>query len=187
MNRRRFIENSCACGLVSLIGTAQLSDQDEKKGTNTKKHVPQEMNHDQIKNLLRFIDASQSEAVKEDIFGQLGYECFYSRNLDKWIENYIANVQAFLDRVNIEKKSKYWRKLEFNQEHTILTLIGRKVEGCACAFADCTQPPKSLCYYCCKNFQQELFGILLGKKVKVEITKAYLLGDDRCNTLIHII
>ena len=92
-----------------------------------------------------------------------------------------------MDRVNVEKKSKYWEKLEFNADRTELTLVGRKVESCACAFADCPQPPKSLCYYCCKNFQQELFGMLLGKKVEVRIDKAFLLGDDNCNTTIKIV
>jgi predicted ArsR family transcriptional regulator len=66
-------------------------------------------------------------------------------------------------------------------------LTGKKVLGCACAFADCAQPPRALCDYCCKNFQQELFGMLLGREVEVEITAAYLYGDDRCNTIIHVV
>jgi len=152
-----------------------------------KKHVPQEMHPEQVRNVLRFIDASQSEAVKESIFNQLGHECFYARHLDAWIEPYQDNVQAFLDRVNVEKASKYWERLEFNEDQTVLVLTGKKVEGCACAFADCVQPPQSLCQYCCKNFQQEMFGMLLGRKVNVEITEAFLWGDERCSTKIHLV
>jgi hypothetical protein len=96
-------------------------------------------------------------------------------------------VQAFLDRVNVEKTSTYWERLEFNEDGTTLMLTGKKVEGCACACADCSQPPLSLCQYCCKTFQQELFGMLLGQKVEVKITEAYLLGDARCSTTIHLV
>jgi hypothetical protein len=149
--------------------------------------TPPEMNADQVKNILKFIDASQSETVKASIFSQLGHECFYARKLDAWIEPYRENVEAFLDRVNIEHASKYWEKLEFNEDGTILILTGRQVEGCACAYAECAQPPRSLCHFCCKNFQQEMFGMLLGKKVEVTITESYLLGGKRCSTTIHVV
>ena len=155
--------------------------------SNTEKHVPQEMNQKQIRNLLKFVDSSQSEAVKESVFGELGYECFYARDLDKWIGPFVGDVQAFLDSINIHHKSRYWERLEFNADRTALVLTGKKVLGCACAFADCAQPPRALCDYCCKNFQQELFGMLLGREVEVEITAAYLYGDDHCDTIIHIV
>ena len=126
-------------------------------------------------------------SVKKSIFNQLGHQCFYARNLDGWIGQYTGNVQAFLDKINVKKDSKYWERLEFTEDGTTLILIGKKVEGCACAFADCAQPPLSLCNYCCKNFQQELFGMLLGCKVEVMITEAYLLGHERCSTTIHLV
>ena len=152
-----------------------------------KPHTYQEMNQEQVKNILKFIDASQSESVKDSIFSQLGHECFYARNLDAWIGQYGEDVQAFLDRVNVQHASKYWESLEFSEDRTMLILIGKHVQGCACAFADCSHPPQSLCHYCCKNFQQELFGMLLGQTVEVKITASYLLGDDRCNTTIHLV
>ena len=152
-----------------------------------KPHIPQDMNQEQVKNILKFIDASQSESVKNRIFSQLGYECFYARKLDEWINQYRGDVQAFLDRVNVQHASKYWERLEFSEDRTMLILTGKQVQGCACAFADCSHPPQSLCHYCCKTFQQELFGLLLGQKVEVKITASYLLGDDRCNTTIHLV
>lgn len=152
-----------------------------------KPHMPQEMNQEQVKNILKFIDASQSESVKNSIFSQLGHECFYARKLDGWIEQYRGDVQAFLDRVNVQHASKYWERLEFSEDRTTLILIGKKVQGCACAFADCCQPPQSLCHYCCKSFQQELFGMLLGRKVEVKVTESYILGDERCSTIIHLV
>ncbi|MBN1120330.1 MAG: hypothetical protein JXJ17_04580 [Anaerolineae bacterium] len=149
--------------------------------------MPQDMNPEQVKSILKFIDETQSEPVKQSIFTQLGHDCFYTRKLDEWVGQYVGNVQAFLDWINVEKASKYWERLEFNAERSVLTLTGKVVEECACAFADCSQPPQSLCYYCCKNFQQELFGMLLGQPVEVTITEAFLLGDDRCNTIIHLV
>lgn len=152
-----------------------------------KPHIPQEMCQEQVKNILKFVDASQNESVKSSIFSQLGYECFYARKLDGWIEQYRGDVQAFLDRVNIQHASKYWERLKFTEDRTMLILTGKKAQGCACAFADCSHPPQSLCHYCCKNFQQELFGMLLGQKVEVNITESYLLGDERCSTTIHLV
>jgi hypothetical protein len=29
--------------------------------------------------------------------------------------------------------------------------------------------------------------MLLGRKVEVEITEAYLYGDERCSTVIHLV
>jgi len=152
-----------------------------------KSHIPQEMNQEQVQNILKFIDASQDEEVKKRIFCQLGHGCFYTRHLDAWIEQYTDDVQAFLDRINVEKASKYWERLEFTEDGSALVLTGKKVEGCACAFADCANPPLSLCHYCCKNMQKELFGMLLGQQVEVEITEAFLLGDERCSTIIHLV
>jgi hypothetical protein len=149
--------------------------------------ISQEMNQGQVKNILKFIELSQDKVIKEQIFRQLGKECFYCRELDKWVGEYTENVQVFLDWVNVEKASKYWERLEFDDARTMLILTGKKVEGCACAFADCSQPPLSLCQSCCKSFQEELFGTLLGQKVEVEISRAFLLGDDRCSTIIHLI
>jgi hypothetical protein len=159
-----------------------------KRVSNMKRQsTPQEMNQEQVRNILRFIDDSQSEVVKASIFSQLGHECFYARRLDEWIGQYTGNVQAFLDRINIEHASKYWERLEFAENNAKLVLTGKKVQGCACAFADCAHPPQSLCLYCCRNFQRELFGMLLGQSVEVTITEAYLLGDERCSTVIHLV
>jgi predicted ArsR family transcriptional regulator len=152
-----------------------------------KPHTFQEMNQEQVKNVLKFIDAAQSESVKKSIFSRLGHECFYARKLDAWIEQYRDDVQAFLDRVNVQHASKYWERLEFTEDRTVLILTGKEVAGCACAFADCSQPPESLCHYCCKDFQQGLFGTLLGQKVEVNITESYLLGGKRCSTTIHLV
>ena len=153
----------------------------------TQKHIYQDMNPEQVRNLLKYIDASQTEKVKESIFNQLGQDCFFTRHLDQWVDSYQGDVEAFLDRINVQQTSKYWERLEFNPERSELTLTGRPVQGCACAFADCEQPPISLCHYCCKNFQQELFGRLLDQKVDVTITASFLLGDDRCNTKIKLV
>ncbi len=148
--------------------------------------MTEEMNLEQVQNVLKFIDATQGEAVRDSIFRQLGRECFRTRGLKQWLEPYRGNVQAFLDWVNVQKGSKYWERLEFSEDGKTLFLTGRKVQRCACVFAECAQPPKSLCHSCCKGFQQEFFQTLLGRGVAVEITEAYLLGDERCSTAIHL-
>jgi hypothetical protein len=151
-------------------------------------HIPEiEVNPEQVKNVLMFIDTTQSEEVRRSIFCQLGAECFYTRGLERWIEPYLGHVQAFLDRINIEQTSRYWEKLEFTPDGKTLLLTGRKVENCACAYSDSPQPPRSLCLHCCRAMQEELFGKLLGQKVAVEITEAFLLGGERCSTAIRLV
>jgi predicted hydrocarbon binding protein len=145
-----------------------------------------EMEPGQVQNLLKYIDATQSEEVKRGIFDRLGRECFTAHRLDKWIETYRGNVQAFLDWVNQQQASEYWERLEYSQDGRSLILTGRVVEGCACAFANCPNPPLSLCHFCCKGFQEAVFQALLGQEVEVEITEAYMLGHQRCSTVIHI-
>jgi|AMWB02.1.fsa_nt_gi hypothetical protein len=187
MERLTFIKSSCVCGLFSLLPDTGFSGQTTDQDQTSKKSAAIDMSPKQVQEILKFIDTSFDDPVREKVFNRLGYECFHSRQMDKWIGRYTGNVQSFLDWVNVEKKSVYWESLEFNEDRSVLKLTGKKVEGCACAFADCPNPPKSLCHFCCKNFQQELFGMLLGQKVNVEITKAFLLGDESCDTLIHLV
>ncbi len=145
------------------------------------------MNESQVKNLLKFVDSTQSEPVRRVIFDQLGRECFYAGHHDQWLQQFKGNAQAFLDSVNVQHQSRYWESLIFSEDKKTLVLTGRKVESCACPFAACDQPPLSLCHHCCKSFQQVYFETLFGQAVSVEITSSYLLGDERCSTLIHFL
>lgn len=147
----------------------------------------EELNQEQITNTFKFVDASQSEPVKSSIFARLGRECFHARGVDKWLAQYGGNVQAFLDMVNVQHASTYWEKLEFTEDQTTLVLTGKIVQRCACALSECPEPPLSLCHYCCKAFQEEFFSTLLGRKVEVRITEAFLLGGERCSTTIHLV
>jgi hypothetical protein len=152
-----------------------------------KKHIPEAMNQEQVKNILKFIEATQSKQTKRAIFSQLGRECFYCGHHEEWLAPFKGDVQSFLDRINVQQKSRYWESLVFSEDQTALVLTGRKVEGCACAFADCDQPPRSLCHYCCKQFQEAYFKALFGKEVEVEITESFLFGHERCSTIIRFV
>jgi hypothetical protein len=99
---------------------------------------------------------------------------------------YCGDIQAFLDRVNVEHASPYWEKLAFNDDRSILFLTGKRVQGCVCAFGECEQPPKALCTYCCKTFQEHMFRTLFDRDVEVEITESFLYGGERCSTAIHL-
>lgn len=148
--------------------------------------MPQAVNPEQVKNLLKSIDASADEAVKKEVFSQLGHECFYSNHLDRWIDGFQGDVQKFLDTINVEHRSTYWESLVFSADKTRLTLTGKEVDRCACPFAECSAPPLALCSYCCKHFQETIFGSLLGRPVEVTITASYLRGDRRCSTIVDL-
>jgi hypothetical protein len=141
----------------------------------------------QMQRLLKHIEMTQSEAVIESIFCQLGRECFRARRFGDWLETYRQDVLAFLEWVNVQQASKYWERLEFGEDGKTLILTGRKVHQCACRFAESPDPPLALCHYCCKEFQQAFFGKLLGGEVVVKITAAFLLGDERCSTEIQLV
>lgn len=145
-----------------------------------------EMNKEQVVKILDYIDSSQNDEVKRDIFCQLGNECFALGHSREWGMSYSDDIQRLLDDINIHGKSPYWEKLEFNNDNSILFLTGKKVNRCVCAFGNCKAPPKSLCLYCCKTFQENLFGMLFRRKVEVEITESSILGGERCSTAIHL-
>jgi hypothetical protein len=144
-----------------------------------------ELNAQQMRNVFAYIDSNQSEEVKKDIFGKLGQECFHG--LKEWVDSIGRhNIQKVIDDVNIRDLSPYWEKLQFDEDKSILYLTGKKVASCACALGNVENPPKSLCNYCCRKFQEEVFGTFIGKEVRVEITESRILGGERCSTAIHI-
>ena len=148
--------------------------------------MPEQMNQEQVRNLLKHIDASPDEALKMAVFTQLGHECFTCNHLDQWIDGFKGDVQKFLDDINVQHNSRYWESLVYSADKSQLILTGREVDQCACSFAGCSAPPLSLCNYCCKSFQQEIFKSLLGKQVEVIITESFLWGNRRCSTIIEI-
>lgn len=143
-----------------------------------------ELNPQQMKNVFAYIDSGQSEEVKKDIFEKLGQECFLISK--GWVDSIGQDIRKLMDDVNSRGLSPYWEKLQFNEDQSILYLTGRKVERCACALGSLEHPPRSLCNYCCKKFQEQVFGAFLGRAVTVEITESYILGGERCSTAIHI-
>lgn len=143
-----------------------------------------ELNAQQMRNMFVYIDSNQSETVKKDIFEKLGHECF--RRSKEWVDSVGNNIEKLMDDVNVRDVSPYWQKLQFNEDRSILYLTGRKVGKCVCPLGNLESPPKSLCNYCCRKFQEEVFGVFLGKEVTVEITESCILGGERCSTAIHI-
>jgi hypothetical protein len=150
----------------------------------TKYSIP--MNQEQVNNLLKYIDTALDETTKIKIFTQLGHDCFFCRHTNRWVDQFEGDVQKFLDDINVQHKSTFWESLVFSADKKRLILTGKEVDGCACTYAACEAPPLALCNHCCKSFQQELFSYLLGKPVEVIITESYLLGNQRCSTIIEI-
>ncbi|MBP7402332.1 MAG: hypothetical protein KBA30_06925 [Clostridia bacterium] len=148
---------------------------------------PQSMNEDQVRSLLRYIEETQDETVKAAVFRRLGEDCFRCRGLEEKVRRSAEDVAGFLDRINVQGTSKYWESLLFSEDKTVLTLTGRPVEICACAFAVGGHAPESLCAHCCKVFQEHYFSTLFGEPVEVEITESFLYGSNRCNTLIRFL
>ena len=59
-------------------------------------------------------------------------------------------------------------------------------QGCVCAYAQCPQPAKALCTHCCKALQTELFKVMTGHDVTVQIDESILLGGQRCCSTVRM-
>lgn len=186
MKRKEFIKKSGTCGAISLLAALNPDRGFAREISRNQDQTDNEpMNKSQVRQLLKFIDSSVNEQDKERIFNKLGTECLYSRNYDKWVIGFRDNLDEYFDRVQ-RGESRYWEKLQYDREKSVITLVGRKFQTCVCEYGQCDQPPESLCRYCCKRFQEELFGLLLERKVTVRIDESIILGGERCSTTIFV-
>jgi hypothetical protein len=190
MDRNKFCKTTCGLGISSCIGFGSFLNSnlfaDEKQIQEVTKSTPVvPVDPRQIRNVLRFVDSSMDESVKKQIFERLGLEHTTSDKYLSYLNNYKKDIKSFFDMVNTNKDT-YWEKIEYNPDLSAIKITGRLVDKCACPYGQCENPPKSLCNYCCKNFQKQMFEILLEKEVNVQIDEAFLLGDKRCSTTIFV-
>ena len=190
MDRYKFCKTTCGLGISSCIGFGSFLNNnlfaDEKQIQEVTKSTPVvPADQRQIRNVLKFVDSSMDESAKKQIFERLGLEHTTSDKYISYLNSYKKDIKSFFEMVNTNKDT-YWEKLEYNPDLSAIKVTGRLVDKCACPYAQCENPPKSLCNYCCKNFQKQMFEILLEKKVNVQIDEAFLLGDKRCSTTIFV-
>lgn len=145
---------------------------------------PLPANPDQVMSFLKWADGA-SDPLRCAVFERWGRECFYARKLDAWALRHRADFDGFVAWVN-GGGSRSWEKIDYDKKAGVVKVTARKSSQCACAWAQCPQPPKSLCTYCCRSFQREIFRTMLDREVDVEVTEAYLLGGERCCTTIRI-
>lgn len=142
-------------------------------------------NQKQISSTLQFIHDTQSEDVKQAVFGELGRQCFCATGMKDQFETIRGKPEEYLKRVNDEHSVMYWESILPGEDGNSYILTGVPVNRCVCSFADGDNTPLSLCDYCCRNFQKQLFGVLFDREVEIEITASYLKGDGRCSTVIR--
>jgi hypothetical protein len=187
MDRKNFFKKACGIGLGSCVGFGLLSKGDLFAATqdnNITEGTPiAPVDARQVQNVLYFIETSMEETVKESVFERLGYEHTTDVGFKNWILGYKNNIKSFFDKVN-SNKDTYWEKMEYDPERSAIRIIGKPVDKCACPYAQCQNAPKSLCHFCCKNFQKSMFELLLERPVKVQIDESFLLGCKRCSTTI---
>ena len=190
MDRKKFFKTACGVGVGSCVGFGLLSKGNlfaavmhDDTLTRDTPIVPVDTR--QVQNVLYYFDSSMDESIKKIVFERLGYEHTTDAGFKNWIAGYKNNIRSFFDMVN-SNKDKYWEKMEYNPETSSIKITGKPVNRCACPFAQRENAPKSLCRYCCKNFQKQMFEMLLDKSVKVQIDESFLLGATRCSTTIFV-
>jgi hypothetical protein len=191
MNRKKFLKSACGLGICSCMGIGLLASDKLSaavvKGIADEKKTPLvPVNARQIQNVLGFVDSSVDEPTKKSIFEKLGTGHLKSDNFKNFLEKSKKNLKAFFEDIN-SGKDTYWEKIEYNYESSSLKITGKKVDRCACSYAQTENPPLSLCNYCCSGFQKAMFEMLLDKHVtKVEIDESYLFGGNRCSSTVFI-
>jgi len=145
------------------------------------------LNAKQIRNTLKFIHNTQSDDVKQSIFSELGRQCFCMSGTGEHLEKYRGQPGEYLKRVNDDHSVIYWESILPGEEENAYILTGVPVDRCVCSLADGKDAPLSLCDYCCKSFQKQLFSTLFDREVDIEITESFLKGDGRCSTLIRLV
>ncbi len=145
------------------------------------------LNAQQIKNTLRYIGDTQCEAVKRDIFGELGCQCYRATGTADFLERFRGRPEAYLRGVNEDHAVPYWESILPGGDGQSYVLTGAPVDRCVCSFADGQNTPMALCEYCCKSFQEHLFGTLFDREVEVEITDTFLKGGGRCSAVIRFV
>jgi hypothetical protein len=183
MERRAFLGGTGAAVLATGTGTAVSGVGDTPASTPASIDV----NGDQVMGVLTDIDRSGDEALIDAVFGSWGYHCFHSRReLEAFVQRQALDFRGYLEYVN-SGRARFWERLEYDEPGGVLKVIGRKSSHCACPYAQCAQPPKSLCTHCCRAFQVELFRCLTGRPVSVQIDEAILLGGERCSTTVRLL
>lgn len=188
MDRKNFLKNACGVGVCSCLGlnlfvSETLLAKGMKIDDSDKKTPVIPVDSRQMQNVLRFIDKNMDESIKKSIFERMGYEHTTEAGFIKTTEDFKKDLNKFFDSVN-SNKDTYWEKMEYDPETSTIKITGKVVDRCACPFAQHDNPPKSLCNYCCINFQKCMFEMLLEREVKVKLDESYLLGGNRCSTTI---
>lgn len=137
----------------------------------------------QIANTLSFVDSTVGEPAKRQLFERLGYEHVTDPGFREAMTRWRDDLQGYFDRIN-SGRDTYWERMEYIREPASVRVVGKPVTRCACPYAQTERPAKSLCHYCCRNFQQCMFEFLLQRPVRVRIDEAFLLGGTRCSTTI---
>ena len=174
MNRKTFLL-SCASGLGSCAAAGLiaplLSASGAENAKSEEKQAP-EKKGDSTLNPLVPVSARQ-------IANTLSFDPKFA----DWITKSSKDLKGFFSRVNSQRDT-YWEKIEYLRVPSSIRVTGKVVTRCACSYAQCDKPAKSLCHYCCRSFQQHMFEMLLQRPVRVQIDESFLLGGKRCSTTI---
>ncbi len=190
MDRKKFCKTTCSLGLASCAGFGLISG-GVASASEGLSEVPIQENPlvavdlRQIQNVLKYVDSLEDEQAKKAVFERLGYEHITNKAYHDYLVGFRTDLKSYFDNVNTGK-DKYWEKMEWDPEKSEIMVKGKVVDRCACSYAQCENPPLSLCNYCCKNFQKAMFELMLDRKVDVRIDEAFLLGDKRCSTTIFV-
>ena len=189
MDRKKFLRCACGMGVGSFAGIGILTNNklfaaDDSESEKKTPLVPVDAR--QIRNVLCYIDSSMDESVKKRIFERLGAEHLTHPGFINYINETKKDLKGYFDRINASNDT-YWEKIEYHPETSTIKITGKPFDRCACSYAQCENPPLSLCNYCCIGFQKIMFEMLLDKPViKVRQDESYLLGGKRCSVTIFV-
>jgi predicted ArsR family transcriptional regulator len=182
IKRREFLKRGCAtcaclCGIASSLATA---------GENKPEAAEKEKNnlmYEWTAKLLTGIDKRVDKKVIKEILKECSAAHYKDLDMDKLIEPYKGNAEAFLKFLS----ERWGWKTEYDKKGGII-MIDENKSYCACPFVDNKNRMKSsvLCY-CSEGFGERMFSKVSGRPVRVEVTESILKGNKSCKYKVTIL
>jgi predicted ArsR family transcriptional regulator len=179
MERKEFLLKSCAfCGCVGL---AAFSGQSVKAATDDpdKEDWRVSFMQKRFSQMVDFMQANVDDETRTEIIEEIGRFCSQQGRED--YNDFKGNLEGFLK--NLE--TKWIEKASFNKDTRTITLLGKKQEACACAFAAKNKISPEFCN-CSRGWMKETFSTITGQKAEATVSESLLRGSDRCSFIIQL-
>jgi hypothetical protein len=186
MERKEFLKQACALGLcsctvASLFASAVVQAADEPKPAPKPEAKPEDWRigfaQQRYAKLLSVLAAKVDEPTLNAALQEVGRFC---GSTVKFVVPYAGNPEGFLAEIR-----KQWPvTVDYDAVKGVVSLAFPATGECPCALVRKGVTPAVVCQ-CSLGWQKQVFGIVFGRPVEVELKESLLRGDPRCAFVIR--